>query len=72
TIWQFCCSRRPQEDNEKRFRKGRGCLMSMTGSQIAKGGFANEQDVAEKLNNWKNDADAKELLEIMSYNLDEI
>ena len=46
--------------------------MSMTGSQIAKGGFANEQDVADKFNNWKNDTDAQEWLEIMSYNLDEI
>ncbi|MBO7122158.1 MAG: hypothetical protein J6V90_02620 [Treponema sp.] len=44
----------------------------MTGSQIAKGGFNNEQEVADKFNNWKNDVDAQKWLEIMMYNLDEI
>ncbi len=46
--------------------------MAMTGSQIAKGGFQNEQSVADKFNNWQNDADAQKWLEIMMYNLDEI
>lgn len=46
--------------------------MSMTGSEIAKGGFNNEQEVADKFNNWKNDSDARKWLEIMMYNLDEI
>lgn len=46
--------------------------MAMTGSQIAKGGFQNEQNVADKFNNWKNDTDAQEWLKIMMYNLNEI
>lgn len=46
--------------------------MSMTGSEIAKGGFNNEQEVADKFNNWKNDVDAQKWLEIMMYNLDKI
>jgi len=44
----------------------------MTGSEIAKGGNNNEQEVADKFNNWKNDSDAQKWLEIMMYNLDEI
>ena len=44
----------------------------MTGSEIAKGGFDNEQEVADKFNNWKNDVDAQKWLQIMMYNLDEI
>lgn len=46
--------------------------MGMTGSQIAKGGFENEQEVADKFNNWKTDNDAKQWLIAMMYNLDEI
>lgn len=46
--------------------------MAMTGSQIAKGGFRNEQSVADKFNDWKNDSDAQQWLKIMMYNLDEI
>ena len=46
--------------------------MAMTGSQIAKSGFENEQSVANKFNDWKNDADAQQWLKIMMYNLDEI
>lgn len=46
--------------------------MGMSGSQIAKGGFENELEVAEKFNNWKTDADAQKWLQIMMYNLDEI
>lgn len=44
----------------------------MTGSEIAKRGFSNEQEVAGKFNNWKNDTDAQEWLKIMMYSLDEI
>ena len=46
--------------------------MPMTGSQIAKGGFENEQDVAIKFNNWKEDKDAQCWLKIMMYDLNEI
>jgi hypothetical protein len=46
--------------------------MAMTGSEIAKGGFKNEQDVADKFNNWKNDKDAQEWLKIMMYDLDDV
>ena len=46
--------------------------MPMTGSEIAKGGFNNEQEVADKFNNWKKDLDAQKWLELMMYNLDEI
>lgn len=46
--------------------------MGMTGSQIAKGGFENEQEVADKFNNWKTDRDAQQWLIAMMYNLDEI
>jgi len=44
----------------------------MTGSEIAKGGFKNEEEVAEKFNNWKTDKDAQRWLEIMMYDLKEI
>ncbi|GAB4455600.1 MAG: hypothetical protein OHK0036_19340 [Bacteroidia bacterium] len=43
-----------------------------TGSLTAKGGFKNEDDIINKLNNWKNDNEAKEWLKIMNYDLDEI
>lgn len=46
--------------------------MGMSGSEIAKGGFENEQEVADKFNNWRNDEDAQKWLQIMMYNLDEI
>ena len=46
--------------------------MSMTGSEIAKGGFQNEQEVVDKFNNWRNDTDAQCWLQQMMYNLDEI
>lgn len=46
--------------------------MPMTGSQIAKGGFENEQEVANKFNNWKEDKDAQCWLKIMMYELNEI
>ena len=42
------------------------------GSQIAKEGFKNEKDIAEKFNNWNNDTEAKLWLEIMQYDINEI
>ena len=46
--------------------------MSMTGSEIAKGGFQNEQEVVDKFNDWRNDVDAQCWLQQMMYNLDEV
>lgn len=46
--------------------------MSITGSEIAKGGFANEKEVADKFNNWRTDKDAQAWLKIMMYDLNEI
>jgi hypothetical protein len=42
------------------------------GSQTAKDGFRNENDIINKFNNWKNDTEAKQWLEIMNYDLKEI
>ncbi|HLW62587.1 MAG TPA: hypothetical protein VKY33_04220 [Flavobacterium sp.] len=42
------------------------------GSNTAKNGFKNEDDIVEKFNNWKNDTDAQEWLILMSYKLSEI
>ncbi len=42
------------------------------GSQTARNGFKNEQDVADKFNNWEKDEDAQKWLRIMQYKLDEI
>lgn len=42
------------------------------GSTTAKNGFRNEQDIADKFNDWKNDTDAQKWLEIMGYVLKEI
>ncbi len=42
------------------------------GSQTAKGGFRNEEDIVNKFNNWKKDEDAQAWLILMSYNLSEI
>lgn len=42
------------------------------GSQTAKNGFKNEQDIADKFNNWKDDKEAKIWLKIMQYDLDDI
>lgn len=41
-------------------------------SLTAKGGFENENEVAAKFTNWRNDKDAQQWLEKMMYNLDEI
>ena len=42
------------------------------GSNTAKNGFKNEDDIVEKFNKWKTDTEAKTWLEIMEYKLDEI
>lgn len=42
------------------------------GSQTAKNGFRNEQDICDKFENWKNDEDSQKWLKIMQYDLDEI
>lgn len=42
------------------------------GSATARGGFRNEDDIAAKFNNWKNDEDAQGWLEIMGYPVKEI
>ena len=42
------------------------------GSQTAKDGFRNEQDICDKFNHWQTDNEAKQWLSIMQYNLDEI
>lgn len=42
------------------------------GSETAKGGFKNEDDVVIKFNSWKNNKDAQKWLEMMGYDLKEI
>ncbi len=42
------------------------------GSQTAKNGFKNEDDIIRKFNDWEKDAEALEWLRIMNYNIDEI
>ncbi|NQU83165.1 MAG: type II restriction endonuclease [Parcubacteria group bacterium] len=42
------------------------------GSDTAKGGFRNEDDIIAKFNDWKNDKDAQKWLEIMGYLISEI
>ena len=42
------------------------------GSQTAKNGFLNEDDIVDKFNNWINDEEAQKWLTIMEYNLNEI
>ena len=42
------------------------------GSETAKSGFQNEQDVVDKFNNWQKDKDAQAWLITMQYNLEEI
>ncbi len=42
------------------------------GSNTAKNGFKNEDDIAKKFNNWESDIEAQEWLKIMGYNLSEI
>ncbi len=42
------------------------------GSETAKGGFRNEDDIIAKFNDWENDEDAQKWLEIMGYPINEI
>jgi hypothetical protein len=42
------------------------------GSQIAKNGFRNEDEVVEKFNNWQNDSESQQWLETMGYVLKDI
>ncbi len=42
------------------------------GSQTARNGFKNEQDICNKFINWKNDIEAQKWLKIMNYKLNEI
>jgi hypothetical protein len=42
------------------------------GSNTAKAGFKNEDDIVAKFNNWNTDKEAQEWLKIMNYKLDEI
>ncbi len=42
------------------------------GSQTAKNGFRNEEDVVDKFNQWERDEDAQKWLLIMGYDLQEI
>lgn len=44
----------------------------LLGSQTAKNGFRNEEDIVHKFNNWKSDEEAQKWLIIMQYDLDEI
>lgn len=44
----------------------------LRGSKTARDGFKNERDIAEKFNNWESDAEAREWLEMMQYNLAEL
>ena len=42
------------------------------GSQTAKDGFKNEDDIVDKFNDWKKDNDAQQWLILMNYKLNEI
>ena len=42
------------------------------GSLTARNGFANEDDIVDKFNNWQNDETAKDWLTIMQYNINDI
>ena len=42
------------------------------GSQIAKDGFKNEDEVVEKFNNWQTDSESQQWLETIGYDLKEI
>lgn len=47
-------------------------LLYNLGSQTAKNGFRNEKDIVTKFNNWQNDNEAKQWLEIMGYKISKI
>ncbi len=42
------------------------------GSQTAKDGFKNEQDICDKFNHWQTDEEARQWLTIMQYDLNQI
>jgi len=42
------------------------------GSQTAKGGFQNEDEIRDKFNNWQKDSDARSWLEAMNYRISDI
>ncbi|GAB4344155.1 MAG: hypothetical protein OHK0038_24310 [Flammeovirgaceae bacterium] len=44
----------------------------LRGSQTAKDGFKNEDDIVKKFNNWKNDKDAQTWLVIIKYKLSDM
>jgi hypothetical protein len=44
----------------------------LLGSQTAKNGFLNEDDIVRKFNNWQTDEDAQKWLTIMQYQLNQI
>lgn len=44
----------------------------LLGSQTAKNGFLNEDDIVDKFNNWLTDEEAQKWLVIMNYDLEEI
>lgn len=44
----------------------------LRGSQTARNGFLNENDIINKFNNWREDIEAQQWLLIMKYQLDEI
>lgn len=45
-------------------------MTKISGSQIAKTGFLNEKEIANKFNHWQNDNEAQLWLEIMQYRLE--
>ena len=47
-------------------------MLYALGSQTARDGFRNEDDIISKFNNWPSDDEAKKWLEIMGYDLSEI
>jgi hypothetical protein len=47
-------------------------MLVKRGSDTARNGFRNEDDVVRKFNDWKNDPDAQSWLKIMEYKLDDI
>ncbi len=42
------------------------------GSQTAKGGFKNEDEIRDKFNNWQDDLDARKWLETMGFRLEDV
>ncbi len=45
---------------------------SFGGSKIAKDGFNNEKDIANKFINWQNDVEAQQWLKTMGYDVNDI